>query len=79
MVPRPFPNPVAVFDDRFLFTTLNPKEVLSHGKASFCHPQTESPCVIFSRKTLLPDQHIYPMLMSCALTVGQRSGRRDAI
>lgn len=54
MAPHYFPYPVAVFSDRFIFTTLDQKDVIAHRGLGYCHPQTKVPCSIFSR------EHEYP-------------------
>nr|XP_031862049.1 uncharacterized protein CI109_002462 [Kwoniella shandongensis]KAA5529121.1 hypothetical protein CI109_002462 [Kwoniella shandongensis] len=45
---REFPNPVAIFDDRFIFTVLDTKQVLAHGKIPYGHPNTGRGCLLFS-------------------------------
>ena len=48
MPPREFPRKVAVFTDRFIFTTLLPSDVESHRRVPFCHPVSKLPCRLFS-------------------------------
>ncbi|ORY26505.1 protein-tyrosine phosphatase-like protein [Naematelia encephala] len=48
MPPRSLPHPVAVFNDRFIFTTLSSRDVQSHERVPFCHPTTGKPVTIFS-------------------------------
>ncbi|KAK4685178.1 cell division cycle 14, partial [Tremellales sp. Uapishka_1] len=47
MPPRPLPNPTAVFDSRFVFTTLSDTEVASHAKVPYTHPNGK-PCRLFT-------------------------------
>lgn len=47
---REFPNPVAVFDKRFIFTTLSPADVEKHLVQAYGHPKTGKSCVLFSCK-----------------------------
>ncbi|WVQ82894.1 hypothetical protein IAT38_005030 [Cryptococcus sp. DSM 104549] len=45
---RPFPHPVAVFTDRFIFTALTAKDVAAAGKTPYEHPDTKRLCTLFS-------------------------------
>ncbi|WVQ94156.1 hypothetical protein IAU59_001234 [Kwoniella sp. CBS 9459] len=45
---RQFPNPVAVFNERFCFTTLSEKEVQAHGRLPYAHPDTGRSVLLFS-------------------------------
>ncbi|WVW81277.1 hypothetical protein I302_103268 [Kwoniella bestiolae CBS 10118] len=45
---RPFPNPVAIFNDRFIFTSLTEKQVQAHGRYPYAHPETGRSVLLFS-------------------------------
>ncbi|WVF66542.1 hypothetical protein IAT40_001282 [Kwoniella sp. CBS 6097] len=45
---RTFPNPVAVFNERFCFTTLSEEEVQAHGRRPYAHPDTGRSVLLFS-------------------------------
>ncbi|WWC57596.1 uncharacterized protein I303_100128 [Kwoniella dejecticola CBS 10117] len=45
---RPFPNPVAVFNEQFIFTSLTERQVQAHGKMPYKHPQTGRSVLLFS-------------------------------
>lgn len=45
---RAFPRRVAVFNDRFIFTTLTEKEVTQAGLVPFHHPTTLKACSLFT-------------------------------
>ncbi|OCF41021.1 hypothetical protein I317_05132 [Kwoniella heveanensis CBS 569] len=45
---RAFPNPVAVFNERFCFTTLSQKDVEAHGRLPYAHPETGKSVLLFS-------------------------------
>ncbi|WWC67309.1 uncharacterized protein I206_101217 [Kwoniella pini CBS 10737] len=45
---RQFPNSVAVFNERFIFTSLNEGQVLAHGKIPYGHPETGESVLLFS-------------------------------
>ncbi|WVR03049.1 hypothetical protein IAU60_000038 [Kwoniella sp. DSM 27419] len=45
---REFPNPVAVFNDRFLFTTLSAGQVKAHVAVPYAHPETGKTVMLFS-------------------------------
>jgi hypothetical protein len=47
---KAFPRPVAVFSDRFIFTTLTEKEVTQAGLVPFHHPKTLKACSLFTCK-----------------------------
>lgn len=46
--PRRFPNPVATFSERLLFTTLDPKDVESAREKPFTHPLTGTQVKLFT-------------------------------
>ncbi|WWC97560.1 hypothetical protein V866_004444 [Kwoniella sp. B9012] len=45
---RSFPNPVAVFNERFLFTSLTERQVQAHGRHPYVHPETGRSVLLFS-------------------------------
>jgi hypothetical protein len=47
---RQFPFPIAVFDDRFIFTTLERRDVLAHTRNPYTHPETGEIVRLFSRE-----------------------------
>jgi cell division cycle 14 len=49
---KPFPRPVAVFNDRFIFTTLTEKEVTQAALVPFHHPTTLKSCSLFTCKCI---------------------------
>ncbi|WWC90188.1 uncharacterized protein L201_005121 [Kwoniella dendrophila CBS 6074] len=57
---REFPNPVAVFNDRFIFTSLTEKQVLAHGRIPYGHPETGRSVLLFS---LDEEMHYTPFAM----------------
>ena len=45
---RHFPNPVAVFSESFVFTTLDEGHLEKHRRAPFVHPHTKQACRLFT-------------------------------
>ncbi|KAK8844760.1 hypothetical protein IAR55_006610 [Kwoniella newhampshirensis] len=45
---RDLPRSVAIFNDRFIFTVLDRKELMAHGKIPYHHPETGQGCLLFS-------------------------------
>ncbi|GFZ44538.1 hypothetical protein JCM24511_02261 [Saitozyma sp. JCM 24511] len=45
---RQFPFPIAVFDDRFIFTTLERRDVSAHARNPYTHPKTGEIVRLFS-------------------------------
>ena len=57
---RHFPNPVAVYSDSFVFTTLDSADLEKHKRAPFVHPHTKQACRLFTRE--------YAILLSAVLS-----------